>query len=137
MDKEQLKQIQHVTTEIETLQDQIDDIKVGTVTDKVKGSSHDFPYTARNFTIEGVDADDYGRKAAALERKLIKKRDELIDLKDKAQDFINGIEDSLTRQIISLRYISCLSWYEIADKIGGSASADSVRKISERYFKKL
>jgi hypothetical protein len=47
--------------------------------------------------------------------------------------YINGIEDSYIRQILSLRYINGLSWVRIAFTIGGN-TADSVRKTHDRFL---
>jgi len=47
--------------------------------------------------------------------------------------YINGIEDSYIRQILSLRYINGISWVRIAFTIGGN-TADSVRKAHDRFL---
>lgn len=47
--------------------------------------------------------------------------------------YIAQVEDSLTRQILRLRYIDGLSWTQVALRVGGSNTADSVRKAAERF----
>jgi len=49
--------------------------------------------------------------------------------------YINGIEDSQIRQILSLRYINGLSWQKIAFTIGGN-TADSVKMTAYRFLQK-
>jgi hypothetical protein len=49
--------------------------------------------------------------------------------------YINGIEDSHVRQILSLRYINGLSWQKVAFTIGGN-TADSVKKAAYRFLEK-
>ncbi len=49
--------------------------------------------------------------------------------------YINGIDDSLVRQIMTLRYINGMTWNAVADTIGGNTE-DSVRKIHDRYLRK-
>ena len=49
--------------------------------------------------------------------------------------YINGIEDSQIRLILSLRYINGLSWQRIAFTIGGN-TADSVKKAAYRFVDK-
>ena len=49
--------------------------------------------------------------------------------------YINGIEDSQIRQILSLRYINGLPWQQIAFTIGGN-TAESVRKTANRFLDK-
>jgi len=50
--------------------------------------------------------------------------------------YIAKIDDALTRQIFSLRYIDQLSWSHVAQRIGGGNTAESVRKRHNRYLKK-
>jgi hypothetical protein len=50
-------------------------------------------------------------------------------------DYINGIDDSCIRQILSLRFINGLSWRQISFSVGGRNTADSVRKACERFLK--
>ena len=47
--------------------------------------------------------------------------------------YITGVQDSLMRQILSLRYINGLSWVQIAHSIGGNTE-DSVRKAHDRFL---
>ena len=133
MDKEQLKQIGKLKTEITTLKKQIEGIGDILLMDKVKGSSCHFPYTERSFTIVGVDTS----KADRLQRKLNRKIDSLIDLIDEINGYIDNIPDSLTRQIISLRYINNLTWEQVAESIGGNNTEDSVRMICNRFLDKI
>ncbi len=135
MNKEQLSQLRYLKGEIEILKKQIEDIDYTITTDSVKGSSPYFPYTERNFLITGVDYQGYDNKLNRLQRKLSRRIDELIDLVEETNDYINNIDDSLIRQIITLRYINGLEWKQVAASIGGNNTADSVRKIAERYLK--
>ena len=48
--------------------------------------------------------------------------------------YINSLEDSLIRQILSLRYINRLSWLQIAFSVGGNNTADGVRKAHDRFL---
>ncbi len=49
--------------------------------------------------------------------------------------FINGIDDSLMRQIVLYRFEDLMSWRQIAIAIGGNNKADSLRKKLFRYLK--
>lgn len=51
-------------------------------------------------------------------------------------DYINGIDDSRIRQILSLRFINGMSWRQISFSVGGGNTADSVRKACERFLEK-
>lgn len=50
--------------------------------------------------------------------------------------YIAEIDDSLVRQIMTLKYVELRSWPEVAAEIGGGNTEDSVRKKTERYLKK-
>ena len=51
-------------------------------------------------------------------------------------DYINGIEDSLTRSIFTFRFVNGFSWLRVAMSIGGDNTEDSVRKTVDRYLQK-
>ena len=51
--------------------------------------------------------------------------------------FINSIEDSEMRMILSLRYINGLPWEQVAASISYTLSGESVRKAHDRYLKKI
>ena len=51
-------------------------------------------------------------------------------------NYISGVEDSLTRQVIFYRYIKGMTWGGVAYMTGGYNSEENVRKIAERYLKK-
>ncbi|MEG1011026.1 MAG: hypothetical protein RSD27_11030 [Ruthenibacterium sp.] len=48
--------------------------------------------------------------------------------------YIATVEDSLTRQILTLRYVDGLSWTAVAAHIGGGNTADSVRMAHNRFL---
>ena len=48
--------------------------------------------------------------------------------------YIAMVEDSLTRQILTLRYINGLPWQQVACSIGGNNTADGVRMTVYRYL---
>ncbi|APF26675.1 rNA polymerase, sigma-24 subunit, ECF subfamily [Clostridium sporogenes] len=137
MNKEELKQLRYVKSEIESIKKQLSDLDYTVATDKVKGSSSHFPYVQRSFTITGVDFLEYNRKAERLRRKLNKRIKELIDLVEKTNEFIEDIDDSLIRQVISLRYINGLTWEDVANNIGGNNTSDSVRMLCNRFLDRL
>lgn len=49
--------------------------------------------------------------------------------------YIGAIDDSLIRQIMTLRHIELKSWVQVAIAVGGGNTADSVRMIHDRYLK--
>lgn len=65
---------------------------------------------------------------------LDKKVAELIERKHVAFEFVAGIKDSQTRQIIFLRFIKGMTWGQVALKVGGGNTSDGVRKRAVRYI---
>ena len=51
-------------------------------------------------------------------------------------EYIECVDDPLLRQIIYLRCIRCESWNNVAAKVGGGNTADSVRMRFNRSFPK-
>jgi hypothetical protein len=51
-------------------------------------------------------------------------------------DYINSIDDSYIRQIMSLRFINGLSWRQISFSIGGGNTDESVKKACYRFLNK-
>lgn len=51
------------------------------------------------------------------------------------EQFVVTIDDPLIRQIVTLRCVECLSWGEIADRIGSNATAENTRLIYHRFIK--
>lgn len=136
MNKEQLKQLRYLKSEIEMLKNQITDLDYTITTDSVKGSDPYFPYTERSFAITGIDYEDYERRTKRLQRQLKRRIDELVDLVEETYEYIDNIDDSLIRQIITLRYVNGLTWEQVAASIGGNNTADSVRMMHDRFLKK-
>ena len=51
------------------------------------------------------------------------------------QRFIALIDDSLIRQILTVRYVDGKNWNQVALQVGGGNTADSVRKAADRFLK--
>ncbi|MGN0363681.1 MAG: hypothetical protein ACI4ET_12660 [Bilifractor sp.] len=48
--------------------------------------------------------------------------------------YIGSIEDTLTQQIFSLRFVDCLDWVQVAEALGGHNTAEGVKKRCYRYL---
>lgn len=67
---------------------------------------------------------------ALIRRKIHRGEDELLRL----MSFIDGIDDSLTRQIFTARFVDGLSWTAVSARVGGDNTPDSVKKICYRFL---
>ena len=69
-------------------------------------------------------------------RVLISTRQTLCLLERKRlEEYINTVEDSLLRQIFTLRFVNCLPWEQVAFSIGGDNKGESMRKACYRYLR--
>lgn len=59
---------------------------------------------------------------------------EIVAQTTEVEDFISGIDDSFMRRLISLRVLDDLTWGQVAAKMGGNNTEDSVRMAFNRYF---
>ncbi len=54
----------------------------------------------------------------------------------KIERFISTVDDSLMRMILTCRYVKLMSWQQIAFRVGGYNTADSVRMMCVRFLEK-
>lgn len=133
--------IEKLEKRIPKLEKRISEIEDGeTVKDKVYGGNGGL----QGFVIEGVPLREYTDKKTELKikRMLLSERKEMLGILElellrqtnEIQRFINSIKDSHVRRIITLRVVDELSWNEVADRMGGMNTEDSVRKAFDRLF---
>lgn len=140
--KEIQERIEKLESRIPKLEKRISEIEDGeTVKDKVYGGNGGL----QGFVVEGVPLREYTDKKTELKikRMLLSERKEMLGILElellrqtnDIQRFINSINDSHVRRIITLRVVDELSWNEVADRMGGMNTEDSVRKAFERFVK--
>lgn len=140
--KEIQERIEKLESRIPKLENRISEIEDGeTVKDKVYGGNGGL----QGFVVEGVPLREYTDKKTELKikRMLLSERKEMLGILElellrqtnDIQRFINSINDSHVRRIITLRVVDELSWNEVADRMGGMNTEDSVRKAFERFVK--
>lgn len=71
------------------------------------------------------------------ETRLVEKIRKCKILKKEINEFIDGIEDSLMRQIMYYRYEKCMSWRKVAFMTGGGNTENGVRMAATRFLKRL
>ncbi|WP_346866635.1 MULTISPECIES: hypothetical protein [unclassified Clostridium] len=130
MTKQELSQLYYLNREIEHLKDRITELEciATSSTSRITGMPH------------ATDISDKVGKYAAE----IADLKELLDLNlkkcfyelNRLNRYIESIDDSQIRMILSLRYINGLSWEQVAASISPYASGESVRKAHERFLRK-
>lgn len=147
MDKNILIQYSDLVKEVEDLRRRIqknqDDInKLEIVSDSVKGTRKDG--TIGSITITGFPSPRYYKLKRVLHTRqtlLAHKEDELLELINQVDDFINSIEDSELRMIFRFYYMDNLNWLQVAHRMNGifpkkKYTEDSCRCKHNRYFEK-
>ena len=130
MTKQELSQLYYLNGEIEQLKNRITELEcVATSTSsRITGMPH----------TSGI-SDKVGKYVAE-----IADLKELLDLNlkkcfyelNRLNRYIEGIDNSEMRMILSLRYINGLSWEQVAVSISPYASGESVRKSHDRFLRK-
>lgn len=128
MTVKEMSQLYYLNREIEHLQRQLEELEClaeGT-TQMITGMPHG------SGTSDKVGR--YAVRIADLRSMIDNRKARCWNELNRLNAYIDGVEDSLTRQILTLRYVNGLSWQQVADSVGGGISSDGVRKIQQRYL---
>lgn len=141
MTKKELSQLYYLNREIEMLKKQLSSLENRQdehTCSTVRASQLSYPFTLHSVTVSGATDPEaaYRRRAEIRETKaLISLKIEQCDIEySRLIRYINGVDDSLMRQILTYRYVSGFNWVQVAMHIGGGNTADSVRKQHDRYL---
>lgn len=151
MDKEILIQYADMKEEIKDIRRRIHDLekqieemeeKGYQVSDSVKGTRKDGTYGP--IKVNGFPFPEYSRKKTLLQRRqliLQEKEEELLELLNQVEEFIESIPYSKTRMLFRFYYIDDLNWIQVAHRMHSmfpkkKFTADSCRKRHDRYLEK-
>lgn len=141
MIKQELTEINHLKKEINLLRNKLQELSYGDneaiVADKVKGSMAQFPYLARTFTIIGREemSEECLEQRNQIAQKIRAKTQTLMEKVNCAFKFIESIQDSNVRQIMTYRYIDGLTWEQTGECM--SYSWETVRKKHDKFLKSI
>ena len=122
-----LEQLKHLRREVDLLSQRIAELEyaaqggVGRITG--------MPRSARRWDRTG----DGAARIADLSERLEARRTRCMELLGALYEFIDGIGDSLLRQIFTYRYIDGDSWQRIATRVGGMEESGP-RKMHNRFL---
>ena len=128
MTREELKQIYYINKEIKMWQRELDRLQCKSL---IGGQSLDGMPKGSGMSDKVADL--------AIEKEEIReiingKLAEIQVQRKRIMNYINGIEDSLLRQIMFLRNVSCMTWRQIANELGSTENC--VKQIYSRHFRK-
>lgn len=125
---------------IESLLSERDDIRSRILIDGVVASDQQFPYIAHIAKVEGIveDDDKFDNHIINLELKRVRKMQDANDLAlSQIREFVDNIDDEYIKSIVTYRFIEGMSWRQVAFKMGGGNTEDSVRKAYTRFFERI
>ncbi len=120
--------LHEVESDIEKIKESKDNI----IKTTVRGSSQEFPYTERRYTVEGFDSNTM-RRLERKEQSLIKSRIALSEAKEEVETLMLELPPRIQR-IIKYKYFENMTWEEVAVKIG-RGTGDSLRMEMKRFLK--
>lgn len=130
MTKEELSQIYYLNREIKMWKDELNRLECQSL---LKGQQlTGMP----NGGGSGDKVGDLAVKKTDIQLIIEEKLKEIQLQREKIIEYISGIEDSLMRQIVFYRNVSCMSWRQVAAEIGGKNTEDGVRKLYDRFLEK-
>lgn len=136
-----VEEVKDLRRRIQKIRDDIDKLEV--VSDSVKGTRRDG--TIGSITITGFPSPRYYKLKNMLhvrEKLLTEKEDELLELINQVDDYINSINDSELRMIFRFYYVDNLNWIQVAHRMNRlftkrTYTEDSCRCKHNRYLEKI
>lgn len=133
-----LNEIESINYQLERLYKEQERIRESMVHDSVQASNPDYPYNLQHHVIEGL-GDDVDKGENYVIRRQINRLNSLQKSLTKATievvDYINSLDDSDVKSIITYRILCGNSWRVVAKKMGQGYTEESVRQIYSRHFK--
>ena len=128
MTREELKQIYYLNKEVKMWQKELERLQYMSLIkgQQITGMPH----------VPGVSdkVGDLAATMADIETIIRGKLAEIQMQRKRIIEYINSIDDSLLRQIMFLRNVSCMSWNQIANELGSNENC--VKQIYSRHFRK-
>lgn len=128
-------EIKEIESRIQRLQGKLQRINdEGNVRYAVKGGDGgQQTFHIEGFPVAEEDEAKYllSKNIRLLEDRRAKAAEQVVEV----EQYINTIEDSRMRRMITLRYLDNLSWWKVADRMGKGYTEDSCKKQMERFLK--
>lgn len=128
MTRKELSQIYYYNRLLEKLQRELDEMEhSGPGSPKIDGMPRAPGRKSDPTGRKGTAAADISNSIKRLQKKIEKKTKEI-------WKFIEELDDPYLSLIIQYRCLALCEWQEVADNIGGTATADSVKQYFHRHI---
>ena len=130
-----LNQYRDLRREVDMLENEVRHLREQAseqISDTVTASAPEWPYVRHTVVVKGTPP-----MPTKLRRRIRRLKDRRAHLDDELEEidiWIAHVPDSMTRQIIWMRYLQGLSWQQVATRMGGGNTADGMRKKIERFL---
>ena len=130
------KEIEEIKQNITRLTDKKEALEQESSVEIVKGGyGGEQRYHIKEFAKADIEETEYLiNKNIRLLRERQKRAEELIV---EIEEYINAIDDSRVRRMITLKYINGKTWYQVAQIMGEYYTQDSCKKQVQRYIKNV
>ena len=125
MTKKDLQQIYYINREIKMWQNKLNSItEIGAVNITGVPGAHNI----------SDSVSDMAMQKSELQTIIAGKLAELKIKRREVMNFINGIDDSLMRQIMQCRFIDCMSWRQVSEEVYGRYDKEDLARVSCNNF---
>ena len=127
--RREFEQYRAMGRRIELLKSELEQMEC--LSDTVKGSCAEYPYTLQTMTVAG--------RNAAEELVILQEIDELRKRRAKVREIIRGLEDQEEKLMLELKYTDSIkrSWDEVAEEMQETVSGEALRKRADKFFDEL
>ena len=104
------------------------------VTDKVRGSSYDFPFGQISYTVRGIPYDAQDQEMLDRKERILEERKAAAEaVKMQVEEWMVTVPPRMQR-IIGYKVFEGLTWEEVAQRIGRKATGEGIRKEFDRFM---
>ncbi len=136
--REKRKTYETLRAEIAELTQQIEDLEQRQiVTDVVKGSSTEYPYTAHPVKIVGKGTDKETKMLAQRAKEIKEKREALESELQKTMNFLDCIDDRMIKRAVELKVTDGLSWQQIINRFDNVLTEAALIMRTKRKLEKI
>ena len=122
--------IKETEAELEKLRRRQKDV----VTDKVRGSSYDFPFGMMSYVIRGIPDDELESKEAERKAAILEQRKAAAEeIKLQVEEWLVTVPPRMQR-IIRYKVFDGLTWGQVAARMGRKATEASVKMEYQRFM---
>ena len=119
MTKDLLEEYPDICAEIEDLERENKTV----ISDIVRGSSDEFPFTEHPITVRGIGPQRYAEHIAKLKAQ-----------KQEIEQFVFGIKSAWLRRVVMLRAFHGYSWDRVAAQMSKSGKAPAINTLKSQYY---